>query len=87
VTVGIAHTRTLAKLVSDTAKPFGASALLDRDAEWALLVQQPATAISGIAARRAARFAPYGIATCLDFAFADRRLIRELRTIAGEQLW
>src|SRR5262249_42165007 len=31
-TVGIAPTRTLAKLVSDTAKPFGALALTDRDA-------------------------------------------------------
>ena len=33
VTVGIARTRTLAKLISDTAKPFGALAVLDRDAE------------------------------------------------------
>src|SRR5436305_6980452 len=37
LTVGIARTRTLAKLVSDTAKPFGARALLDPDAERALL--------------------------------------------------
>jgi nucleotidyltransferase/DNA polymerase involved in DNA repair len=87
VTVGIAHTRTLAKLVSDRAKPFGALALLDRDAEWALLEQLPVTDISGIAGRRAARLAPHGIATCLDFVFADRRLIRSLLTITGEQLW
>jgi nucleotidyltransferase/DNA polymerase involved in DNA repair len=87
VTVGVAHTRTLAKLVSDTAKPFGALALLDRDAEWALLERLPVTEISGIAHRRAARLAPHGINTCLDFAFADRRLVRELLTITGEQLW
>jgi DNA polymerase V len=30
VTVGIARTRTLAKLISDTGKPFGAVAVLDR---------------------------------------------------------
>ena len=30
VTVGIARTRTLAKLISDSAKPFGALAVLDR---------------------------------------------------------
>ncbi len=30
VTVGIARTRTLAKLISDAAKPFGALAVLDR---------------------------------------------------------
>jgi nucleotidyltransferase/DNA polymerase involved in DNA repair len=87
VTVGIAHTRTLAKLVSDTAKPFGALALLDRDAEWTLLEKLPVTDISGIASRRAARLAPHGITTCLDFVFADRRLIRDLLTITGEQLW
>ena len=33
VTVGIARSRTLAKLVSDTGKPFGALAILGRDAE------------------------------------------------------
>src|SRR5262249_38894896 len=41
VTVGIARTRTLAKLVSDTAKPFGALALLDRDAVCSLLERSP----------------------------------------------
>ena len=35
VTVGIARTRTLAKLISDAAKPFGALAVLDREAEEA----------------------------------------------------
>ena len=33
VTVGIARTRTLAKLISDAAKPFGALAVLDVEAE------------------------------------------------------
>src|SRR5262249_20590156 len=35
VTVGIARTRTLAKLISDAAKPFGAMAVLDPAAEAA----------------------------------------------------
>jgi nucleotidyltransferase/DNA polymerase involved in DNA repair len=87
VTVGIARTKTLAKLVSDTAKPFGALALLDPDAERALLDRLPVTAVSGIADRRAARLAPYGIHTCLDLALADRRLIRWLLTVVGEALW
>jgi nucleotidyltransferase/DNA polymerase involved in DNA repair len=87
VTVGIARTKTLAKLVSDTAKPFGALALLDRDAEWSLLEQLPVNAICGIADRRAARLAPYGIVTALDFAFADRLMIRSLLTRVGEALW
>jgi nucleotidyltransferase/DNA polymerase involved in DNA repair len=87
VTVGIARTRTLAKLVSDTAKPFGALALTDLDAERALLDRLPVTEVSGIAERRAARLEPYGIHTCLDLAFADRLLVRRLLTRTGEALW
>jgi DNA polymerase V len=87
VTVGIARTKTLAKLVSDTAKPFGALALFDGGDVRALLGRLPVTEVSGIAARRAARLAPHGIRTCLDLASADRRLVRQLLTISGEALW
>jgi nucleotidyltransferase/DNA polymerase involved in DNA repair len=87
VTVGIARTRTLAKLISDSAKPFGALALLDPAAEQSLLAAHPVTDITGIAGRREKRVLPWGIRTCLDFAKADRRLIRELLTASGEALW
>jgi nucleotidyltransferase/DNA polymerase involved in DNA repair len=87
VTVGIARTRTLAKLISDSAKPFGALAALDREAEERLLAERPVTEIAGIAGRRAARLLPWGIRTCLDLARADRRLVRSLLTASGEALW
>jgi DNA polymerase V len=87
VTIGVARTRTLAKLFSDTGKPFGAVAVLDRDHERALLSQLPVTEISGIAGRRAARLAPYGIRTCLDLADADGRLVKKLLTKTGYELW
>ncbi len=87
VTVGIARTRTLAKLISDSAKPFGALAVLDRDAETELLAERPVTEITGIAGRRAKRLLPWNIETCLDLARADRRLVRELLTASGEALW
>jgi nucleotidyltransferase/DNA polymerase involved in DNA repair len=87
VTVGVARTRTLAKLISDTAKPFGARAVLDPDAERDLLARLPVTEVSGIAGRRAARLAGHGITTCLEFARADRRLVRRLLTVVGEALW
>jgi nucleotidyltransferase/DNA polymerase involved in DNA repair len=87
VTVGIGRSKTIAKLISDTAKPFGALALLDPDAERALLDRLPVTEVSGIAERRAARLAPHGITTCLDLALADRRLVRWLLTVTGEALW
>lgn len=87
VTVGIARTKTLAKLVSDTAKPFGALALLDPAAERSLLERTPVIEVSGIASRRAARLAQYGINSCLELAQAQRRLVRELITMTGEALW
>lgn len=87
VTVGVARTRTLAKLISDSAKPFGAQAVLDRGAEERLLAGLPVTEITGIAGRRAARLQPWGVRTCLDLARADRRLVRELLTASGEALW
>lgn len=86
-TVGVARTKTLAKLVSDTAKPFGARAVLGREAEEALLAATPVTEVSGIAGRRAARLSPWGVATCLDFARMDRRVARRLLTASGEALW
>jgi nucleotidyltransferase/DNA polymerase involved in DNA repair len=49
VTVGPARSKSLAKLVSDTAKPFGARALTDPDAEWELLGRLAVTEITGIA--------------------------------------
>ena len=86
-TVGIARSRTLAKLISDTAKPFGALAVLDPEAERHLLAQHSVTDIAGIADRRAARLAPHGIQTCLDLALANRKLVRSLLTSAGEAIW
>jgi DNA polymerase V len=87
VTVGIARSKTLAKLISDSAKPFGAKAVLDREAELELLASLPVTEISGIAGRRERTLLPWNILTCLDLADADRRLIRQLLTATGEALW
>ena len=87
VTVGIARTRTLAKLISDAAKPFGALAVLDPQEETKLLAERPVTEITGIAGQRAKRLAVWNIETCLDLARADRRLVRELLTASGEALW
>jgi nucleotidyltransferase/DNA polymerase involved in DNA repair len=87
VTVGIGRSKTLAKLLSDTAKPFGALALVDTDTERALLDRVAVHAICGIGTRRAAALEPFDIRTCLDFAFAERLLIRRLLTWTGEALW
>jgi DNA polymerase V len=87
VTIGVARTRTLAKLFSDTAKPLGAVAVLTRDHERELLGRLAVTEISGIGSRRAARLAPYGIKTCLDLADADGKLVKKVLTKTGLDLW
>lgn len=87
VTVGLARTRTLAKLFSDTAKPFGARAVFDPEEERSLLEKLAVTEISGIGNRRGDKLAAYGIRTCLDLARADRKLVNKLLTKTGESLW
>jgi nucleotidyltransferase/DNA polymerase involved in DNA repair len=86
-TVGIARTRTLAKLVSDSSKPYGALALMDRKDEEGLLSIVPVTEVAGIKGRRAARLEPYGIKSCLDLARADGGFIKKLLTATGHDLW
>ncbi|WP_020472432.1 DNA polymerase Y family protein [Zavarzinella formosa] len=87
VTVGVARSRTLAKLFSDTAKPFGVRVVTDVATERELLAKLSVQEISGIADRSGKKLAERGINTCLDFAAADRRLIRSLLTKTGEDLW
>jgi DNA polymerase V len=86
-TVGIARTKTLAKLISDKIKPFGALALLDPDAERAFLEHTPVQEVCGIGEKRARRLAEHQIFTALDMALANRKLIRSLLTVVGEALW
>lgn len=86
VTIGVARTRTLAKLVSDLAKPFGALTLIGREAEEKLLAERPVNDITGIAGRSAYKLAAHGIKTCLDFARARPSLIRKILTVVGERL-
>jgi nucleotidyltransferase/DNA polymerase involved in DNA repair len=52
VTIGIAPTKTLAKLVSDTSKPFGCAVVVGADERQRLLASLPVDAITGIARRR-----------------------------------
>lgn len=86
VTIGVARTRTLAKLASDTAKPFGVAILADPEAEKKLLDRLPAQEITGIGGRRAETLACFGIRTCSDFARANPKLILKQLTITGAKL-
>lgn len=87
VSIGVAPTKTLAKLISDSAKPFGCGMITDDADRSELLRGRPVTDITGIAKRSAVRLARHGIETCEQFAKADRAFIRWLLTKRGEDLW
>lgn len=87
MTVAFARTRTLAKLFAEVSKPFGALGVTTPDHERDLLARLPVTEIPGIGGRRAARLAPHGITTCLDLARATGRLVRNVLTKFGYELW
>ncbi|MEM9354021.1 MAG: nucleotidyltransferase [Planctomycetota bacterium] len=87
VSVGIAPTKTLAKLISDSVKPFGYGAVVTRRDRQRLLEGLPVTEVTGIARRSAAKLAQHGITTCEQLAAADRAFVRWLLTKTGEELW
>jgi nucleotidyltransferase/DNA polymerase involved in DNA repair len=87
VSVGIAPTKTLAKLASDSSKPFGCRVVLNESDRREILHDRPVTDVTGIARRSALRLAEQGIATCAQLADADRAFIRWLLTKRGEDLW
>jgi DNA polymerase V len=85
--VGVASTRTLAKLCSDGAKPLGCRVVASESDRRDLLDGLSVTEVTGIAARTAAKLAEHGITTCDQFAAAERAFIRWLLTKTGEDLW
>jgi nucleotidyltransferase/DNA polymerase involved in DNA repair len=82
VSMGVSRTKTLAKLISDTAKPFGCRVVREPD-----LTQFAVDELTGIGERSRVKLAAHGIKTCQDLAQADRHLIRRLLTIKGEAIW
>ena len=87
VSIGIAPTKILAKLISDSAKPFGVGVVLDEISRWNLLRGKSVEDITGIAGKSRQKLEQHGIVTCEDFAKAPRALLREILTKKGEDLW
>jgi DNA polymerase V len=87
VSIGIAPTKTLAKLISDSKKPFGCGVITTDSERRALLRQCTVEDIPGIGQRSAQALDSHGIRTCEQFANADRAFIRWLLTKRGEDLW
>ncbi|MFO0815842.1 MAG: nucleotidyltransferase [Gemmatales bacterium] len=87
VTVGLGRSKTLAKLISDTAKPFGARCVLSEKEEHAMLAGLAISEVAGIAGRRTRRLEPYGIKTCYDYISTPVSTIRQILTVEGAKLW
>lgn len=87
VTIGVAPSKMLAKLVSDTSKPHGCDVKSGKSEIHELLAGLSIREITGIAGRRAQTLEHCGIRTCLDFIQADPELIRQKLTVVGEKLW
>lgn len=85
VTIGISLSRTLAKLISDTAKPFGCKVLTKNIPEF--LRRMAVDELCGIGGKSAQKLVHKGIKTCLDFSTADRSFIRKMLTVKGEKIW
>lgn len=82
VSIGVAASRTLAKLASDARKPFGCSVSAVGDFD-----ELPVTEITGIALRSSIKLSAHDIRTVGDFRQADRQLVNRLLTKVGEGLW
>jgi nucleotidyltransferase/DNA polymerase involved in DNA repair len=87
VSIGVSKSRTLAKLGSDAAKPFGYHVLLEDQAIEQFLKSQPVEEMSGIGKKSQEKLASHNIFNCHQFAQADFKFIRKLLTIKGETLW
>jgi DNA polymerase V len=90
VSVGIAPTKTLAKVANHLAKKDAAAAgvmlLLDEAVQDAALAKLELTDLWGIAGRLAARLALVGIATPLALKRADPRFVRERFSVVVERM-
>ncbi len=87
VSIGVSTSRILAKLGSDSAKPYGWHVLTDPESIGKLLQEQPVGELTGIGFRGGLKLESLGIKTCADLAAAERKMIRELLTIKGEAIW
>ena len=90
VSVGIAPTKTLAKVANRTAKKDPASGgvclLLTEQAQEAALARLELTDLWGVAGRLAARFQEIGITTPLQLRDANPRFIRERFSVVIERM-
>jgi len=87
VSIGISTSRILAKLGSDSAKPYGWHVLVEPECISRLLHEQSVGEVTGIGTQSEAKLNGLGIFTCAELAATDRKAISKLLTIKGEAIW
>lgn len=91
VSLGIAPTRTLAKIASKYAKKFkgykGCCLIDTEEKRLKALEKFEAGDVWGIGRQYSKKLEKYGIHTALEFAKRPRSWVRELMTVQGERIW
>lgn len=86
ISVGIAGTRSLAKIGSDKNKPFGVSIINDSNLH-VFLESTPVGEICGIGGRLERRLHALGIYNCLQYVRTSRKIIKRALHKPGEEIW
>lgn len=86
VSVGIAMSRTLAKMASEKNKPRGVL-VVNKETLPGFLQNCDVGEVPGIGMKLSSRLAKYGIENCMDFVKAGRRAIKGILHKPGEELW
>lgn len=91
VTIGVAKTKTLAKIANRFAKKkkikSGVLNLCDYDSSDSFLEETNIKDIWGVGSQYRKMLNNYGIENALDFTKADRKWIRKRMTVVGERTW
>lgn len=91
VTIGIAKTKTLAKIANRFAKKnkleSGVLNLCDYDDLTDFLANTKIADVWGVGSQYRKLLEKYGIETAYDFANADRKWVRKRMTVVGERTW
>ncbi len=86
ISVGLAPTKTLAKLANKIAKQQNGVFLLDEHNREAVLKQVPLADIWGIGSRTAEKLQRQGLRTAYDLTLADAKAIRQELTVVGARM-